>query len=847
MRVLIAPDKFKGSLSAAEAAERIAEGIHRVDPSTQVVVLPVADGGEGTVEAALAAGFARHTAVVAGPGAVPVEASFALRGTDAVVEMAQASGLDLVAEDERDARAATSLGTGQLLRAALDAGARRIVLGVGGSASTDGGAGVLQGLGARLLDAAGVEIALGGGALADLDRIDLSELDPRVADVELILAADVDNPLRGENGAPAVFGPQKGASERDVATLDDALGRFVEVLDAVGDDLAIIPSIAAEMPGAGAAGGVGYAALLLGAVRRPGVDVVLELTGVAEALQGVDAVITGEGSLDGQSLGGKTPVGVARAAARAAIPTYAVCGRSTLSAEESEKAGFAGVRALADIEPDAKRSMAEAGPLLADISEALAAQIRPLGFDLVLRGRALIDGAITSVEIGVRQGRIARVAPAGADLEAPEIVDAAADELILPGLVDTHVHVNDPGRTEWEGFESATRAAAAGGVTTIVDMPLNSIPPTVTVEALEIKRATAEGNVFVDVGFWGGVIPGNLEDLSPLHEAGVYGFKCFLLPSGVDEFPEVSVDEMRDAMGVLAGLGSMIIVHAEDAHIIDESGKTALTGPAYADFLASRPRSAEDAAIAEVIAAAAETGARAHILHLSNGDSIDRIAAARAEGIDLSVETCPHYLTLSAEDIPSGATAFKCCPPIREDDNRGALWKGLEDGVIDYIVSDHSPSTPEMKYAGDGDFSIAWGGIASLQLGLPVVWTEARRRGIPLERVVALMSQAPADRVGLRDKGRIVQGAAADFAVFAPEETFTVDARVLSHRHPITPYDGRELTGVVRASYLAGERIDPQVPRGRLLRNDGGVTPRLRRPLRNRLTTPHGAEKEKTA
>jgi len=347
-------------------------------------------------------------------------------------------------------------------------------------------------------------------------------------------------------------------------------------------------------------------------------------------------------------------------------------------------------------------------------------------------------------------------------------------------------------------------------------MPLNSIPPTVSVEALDIKRACAEGRVFVDVGFWGGVIPGNIAELPPLVEAGVFGFKCFLLPSGVDEFPDVSVDEMRDAMSVLARLDSLLVVHAEDAHTIDEAPHH--SGREYSDFLASRPRAAEDAAIAEVIRGAADTGVRAHVLHLSNGDSLARIAEAKARGVRLTVETCPHYLTLDAEDIPAGATAFKCCPPIREHANRDELWQGLADGTIDFIVSDHSPATPELKYAGDGDFQQAWGGIASLQLGLPLIWTEARRRGFPLERVVGWMSAAPAARVGLADKGRIAVRHAADFAVFAPEATFTVVPEQLEHRHAVSPYKDRELSGIVRTTYLAGAPIDRERPRGRLLR-----------------------------
>nr|WP_227820317.1 allantoinase AllB [Agromyces aureus] len=434
----------------------------------------------------------------------------------------------------------------------------------------------------------------------------------------------------------------------------------------------------------------------------------------------------------------------------------------------------------------------------------------------MLRGeRVLVDGAFSALEIGVRDGTIARIAPLGTGLAGARTLEVADDEVLLPGLVDTHVHVNEPGRTEWEGFTSATRAAAAGGVTTIVDMPLNSVPPTISLEAFETKRASADGRVFVDVGFWGGVVPGNLGHLEPLIEAGVFGFKCFLLHSGVDEFPAVTTDEMEAAMQVIARHDSMLIVHAEDAHVIDEAPHP--HSVEYADFLASRPRAAEDAAVADVIERATSTGARAHILHLSSADSLGRIDAAKEAGVDLSVETCPHYLTLTAEEIPQGATAFKCCPPIREGANRDALWQGLESGGIDFVVTDHSPATPELKFAGDGDFVEAWGGIASLQLGLPVVWTEARRRGIPLARVVDWMSAAPAKRVGLASKGRIAVGADADFAVFAPDARFTVDATSLEHRHPVTPYDGRELSGVVRDTYLAGEPIDREVPRGRLL------------------------------
>ncbi|MCH6229192.1 allantoinase AllB [Microbacterium sp. CFH 31415] len=439
-----------------------------------------------------------------------------------------------------------------------------------------------------------------------------------------------------------------------------------------------------------------------------------------------------------------------------------------------------------------------------------------MAFDTVFRAaRVLVDGAFRPADVGVCGGVVARVAEYGTVTHTASLTELRDDEVLLPGLVDTHVHVNEPGRTEWEGFESATRAAAAGGVTTIVDMPLNSIPPTLSVAALAEKRSAAEGRVHVDVGFWGGVVPGSLAELRPLAEAGVFGFKCFLTPSGVEEFPAVTPEEMGEAMAVVAELGSLLIVHAEDAHTIEAAPHRG--GREYADFLASRPGEAEDTAIADVIRFAEATGAAAHILHLSNAGSLDRIAKARRRGVDLTVETCPHYLTLTAEEIATGATVCKCCPPIRDAANRDALWKGLAASAIDVIVSDHSPSTPELKSAGDGDFELAWGGIASLQLGLPLVWTEARQRGFELERVVTLMAEGPAARVGLTGKGRIAVGAAADFAVFAPDETFAVDARSLEHRHPICPYDGRELTGVVRAAYLAGVRIDREVPRGRLL------------------------------
>ncbi|WP_027946336.1 allantoinase AllB [Amycolatopsis taiwanensis] len=437
--------------------------------------------------------------------------------------------------------------------------------------------------------------------------------------------------------------------------------------------------------------------------------------------------------------------------------------------------------------------------------------------DLVFRARRVVtpDGE-GPCEVGVEDGRIVAVgAGAGAGLTGDRVVELGDDVVLLPGLVDTHVHVNDPGRTEWEGFETATRAAAAGGVTTIVDMPLNSLPPTVDVASLAVKRKTAQGRVHVDVGFWGGAVPGNRGDLRALHEAGVFGFKCFLADSGVEEFPPLAEAELEADLAELAGFGATMIVHAEDSAAIEHAPGP--HGTRYADFLRSRPREAENLAIARVIELARRTGARVHILHLSSSDALPMIARARADGLALTVETCPHYLTFAAEEIADGATQFKCCPPIREAANRDLLWQGLRAGLIDCVVSDHSPCTPELKRFDTGDFGVAWGGISGLQLGLPAVWTQARQRGCSLAEVVHWMAERPASLVGLAAKGRIAPGHDADFCVFAPDEEFVVDAGNLWHRNPVSAYHGRQLAGVVRSTWLRGEEITGRHPAGRLL------------------------------
>jgi allantoinase len=442
--------------------------------------------------------------------------------------------------------------------------------------------------------------------------------------------------------------------------------------------------------------------------------------------------------------------------------------------------------------------------------------------DIVVRStRVVTPEGERPATVAVSGGLITAVLPYDAGVPGAARIMDVGDNALLPGLVDTHVHINDPGRTHWEGFATATRAAAAGGITTLLDMPLNSVPPTTTADHLARKREAGRGKVHVDTGFWGGAVPGNLKDLRPLHDAGVFGFKCFLLHSGVDEFPQLGPEELADAMAGIARFDGLLIVHAEDPHLIDAAPPP--RGRRYADFLASRPRAAENTAIEGLIALARRFDCRVHILHLSSADALPLIAQAKADGVRVTAETCPHYLTLAAEEIPDGATEFKCCPPIRESDNRDALWQGLADGVIDCVVSDHSPSTADLKHFDTGDFGQAWGGISSLQLGLPVIWTEARRRGHGLPDVVRWMSQAPARLAGLSaTKGAIAPGHDADLAVLDTEETFTVDGSALHHRNRVTAYAGRAVRGVVRGTWLRGEVIAEQgapvgTPSGRLI------------------------------
>lgn len=418
------------------------------------------------------------------------------------------------------------------------------------------------------------------------------------------------------------------------------------------------------------------------------------------------------------------------------------------------------------------------------------------------------DGAFSPGTLLINDGRVESVVGYGEEISDRPVEDFGA-AVVMPGLVDSHIHINEPGRTEWEGFATATQAAALGGVTTLVDMPLNSIPPTTSVDAFEQKLAAAQGRLSIDVGFWGGLVPGNQSDLVPLLDKGVLGFKCFMIDSGVEEFPPSDEDEIRHGLEVLKDTGAPLLAHAELEGPILRAAQR-LTGAdfrLYANFLASRPPEAEDAAVRLLTELAAATGAAVHVVHQASAGSLGLIEAAKNEGHRITAETCPHYLHFDAEAIPDGATHFKCVPPIREARHREALWNGLKSGVLDCIVSDHSPCTPKLKLLERGDFAKAWGGVSSVQLTLPVIWTGLRARNIGMEELPRWMSQRPADLAGLRRKGRFERGADADIVVWEPESRIRIDGSTLAHRHGLTPYDGAELYGRVIATYLRGQCV----------------------------------------
>ena len=383
------------------------------------------------------------------------------------------------------------------------------------------------------------------------------------------------------------------------------------------------------------------------------------------------------------------------------------------------------------------------------------------------------------------------------------------DLVILPGLVDIHVHLNEPGRTDWEGFVTGTAAAAAGGVTTLVDMPLNSSPVTTGVEALTAKRQAAEGKLSVDVAFHAGLVPGNEGEIEALLDAGCRGVKAFLCHSGIDDFPAATERELRAVMPLLAERGIPLLAHAEVVHDVPP-----MSNPrSYAEYVASRPVSFERDAIEMLLKLCGQTRCRTHIVHLADAGSLRAIYGAKVKGLPLTVETCPHYLTFAAEDIPDGATAYKCAPPIRDAANREGLWEGLAEGLIDFIATDHSPCPPELKRMDDGRFDLAWGGISSLQLMLPAVWTEASRRGHTLLELANWLSHRPGEFVGVN--AGIQEGAEANLVVFEPDAEFTVVGGELLHRHKMTPYAGRRLCGVVKQVFLRGE--SPKPGKGRAL------------------------------
>jgi len=430
--------------------------------------------------------------------------------------------------------------------------------------------------------------------------------------------------------------------------------------------------------------------------------------------------------------------------------------------------------------------------------------------DLIIRSKRVVTPLmIGPAAVHVSDGKIAAVREWG-DVPAGIPLTDAGSSVVMPGNVDAHVHVNEPGRTEWEGYETATRAAAAGGVTTIVDMPLNSIPPTTTHAGFEEKLEAASGKCTVDVAFWGGVVPGNTHELAPLIERGVRGFKCFLIHSGVDEFPHVTESDLRIAMPELARLDSVLLVHAEVAEPIYAVAASLLNSDprAYETFLHSRPREAENEAIAMMIRLCSETRCRVHIVHLSSSDALPMLRAAKDKGLPITAETCPHYLTFAAEEIADGATHFKCCPPVRERENREKLWEAVADGTIDMIVSDHSPCTPALKLPESGDFMDAWGGIAALQFGLPVMWTNLKKRGFGIIDLTRLMSAEPAKLAGLDNrKGKLAAGYDADMVIWNAEKEFSVTAEIIEHRHKLTPYSNMNLSGVVEASYVGGQEV----------------------------------------
>ena len=403
-------------------------------------------------------------------------------------------------------------------------------------------------------------------------------------------------------------------------------------------------------------------------------------------------------------------------------------------------------------------------------------------------------------------------------------VEDMKNDVVMPGLVDTHVHINEPGRTDWEGFETATKAAAAGGITTLVDMPLNCIPVTTTVDALNEKIAATKNQLWVDCGFYGGLIPDNLQDIESLADAGVLGFKAFLSHSGIDEFPNINEKHLREALPIFANKGIPVLVHAE----LENGATQSEDHSTYKSFQDSRPKSWENNAVKLLIQLSKEFDARIHIVHLSSADILAEIAQTRNDGYPISVETCPHYLHFSSEHISDGDTRFKCAPPIWESDNKEKLWSGLENGLINFITSDHSPCTAELKNLEVGDFEKAWGGISSIQFTLPVIWTECKTRGYSMDQLINWMSKQPAKFIGKdQQKGQISPGFDADLVCWNPGEKYIIQKEAIHHKNKLTPYEGESLYGVVNTTFLRGQKVYENGeflgnPTGKIILNNNG-------------------------
>ncbi|MDQ7048433.1 MAG: allantoinase AllB [Enterobacterales bacterium] len=435
-------------------------------------------------------------------------------------------------------------------------------------------------------------------------------------------------------------------------------------------------------------------------------------------------------------------------------------------------------------------------------------QSPPLQHFALKSQRVIIDDQIKAACVEIKEGKISAIH--GYDAQLDCAVKDLANKLLMPGLVDTHVHINEPGRTEWEGFNSATQAAAAGGITTLVDMPLNCIPVTTTKAAFEQKLNAVKDKLWADCGFWGGVIPGNLDQLDELLCAGVLGVKSFLIDSGIDEFPNVSAEHIRRALPILAKHQVPYLIHAE---IDCGDQRQAKIGKRYRGFLDSRPKNWENKAVSLMLDLALEAKNKGlknhiHIVHLSSDEALGIIRQAKQRGLNFSAETCPHYLTLAAETIPDGKTLFKCCPPIREEKNRQHLWQAIKDETISFIVSDHSPCTPQLKAIDSGDLEKAWGGISALQFGLPLIWTEAIEQNISITEISRLMSYETAKFAGLDSfKGQIAIGFDADLVVFDDTPSYKISREMIKHRHKISPYVGQQVIGVIEQTYLRGHKI----------------------------------------